>query len=123
MASKVGIKLKLSVDELYNHKFNNVPRGYDPLDVDKYLDAIIKDYELIENEGVVSKSEYDEVLNQIEKLKQDNSNLLLQLESAKAKLPKTKSGNVNTDNLQLLERINVYEKYIYKLGVDPKKLK
>ena len=40
----MAIKLKLNSKEILEMKFPNVPRGYDPLYVDEYLDKVIRDY-------------------------------------------------------------------------------
>ena len=45
----MGIKLFLSSEQILNHCFAAVPKGYDPLDVDEYLDRIIADYRTVES--------------------------------------------------------------------------
>ena len=119
----MGIKLKLNVQEIENHKFNNVPRGYDALEVDKFLDEIIKDYLKIEQEELVSRKELDDARVLIEKLKQENDKLRLENSKLSAKIPNLKNENVNVDNIQILQRINALERYLYKKGIDPKNIK
>ena len=66
----MAIKLVLSAEEIGNKVFKGVPRGYDPYDVDKYLDQIISDYEKVENNYLASKTEMDELNNKIKLLEE-----------------------------------------------------
>ena len=68
----MAIKLKLNSEEILQTKFPNVPRGYDPLYVDEYLDKIIRDYRLVEENYLVDNSEIDAYKDKIYALeKQD----------------------------------------------------
>lgn len=119
----MAAKLKLNVEEIENHKFNNAPRGYDALEVDKFLDIIIQDYLTIEQEDLVDRRKLDEALAQIDKLQAENDALRLQNSKLSAKIPNLKNANVSQDNIEILKRIDALEKYLYKRGIDPKKIK
>lgn len=123
MAGKVAVKLKLNVFDLENHVFKHAPRGYDALEVDKFFDVIIQDYLMLEEEKLVSGKELEEAQKTIEKLKQENAALALENSKLKAKIPNMKNTNVNEDNILILKRIDALEKYLYKQGIDPKKIK
>ena len=41
-------KLNLTSDKIYAQKFTPNVKGYDPLEVDEFLDLVIADYTLIE---------------------------------------------------------------------------
>ena len=51
----MAIKLVLSSEEIGNKVFKGVPRGYDPYEVDKFLDSIIADYEKVETNYLASQ--------------------------------------------------------------------
>ena len=124
MATKGTTKLNLSVEKIENHKFGNAPRGYDALEVDKFLDVVIQDYLLIEEMKLVDGKELQAAQEKIEELRKKNEQLLLENKKLEAKVPKnTKNPNVNQDNIKILERISILEKYLYKMGIDPKKIK
>ena len=40
----MAIKLVLTAEQIGNKIFKGVPRGYDPYEVDKFLDMVIRDY-------------------------------------------------------------------------------
>ena len=64
----MAIKLVLSADEIGNKVFKGVPRGYDPYEVDKYLDLIIMDYEKVENNQLMSNAEIEALKKKISSL-------------------------------------------------------
>ena len=64
----MAIKLVLSSEEIGNKVFKGVPRGYDPYEVDKFLDSIISDYEKVETNYLASQEEMDTLNKRIKKL-------------------------------------------------------
>ena len=56
----MAIKLVLSAEQIGNKIFKGVPRGYDPYEVDKFLDQIIMDYERVESNYLASSTEIEE---------------------------------------------------------------
>lgn len=84
------MKLKLTSNDILNKEFDKNVKGYDALEVDKFLDQVLEDYRVIDD--VVGnlnlrirnlKSENDELtkdgFNRISKKKKRNINLLEQL--------------------------------------------
>ncbi|MBO8427374.1 MAG: DivIVA domain-containing protein [Firmicutes bacterium] len=116
------MKLQLSSKDILNKTFKKNTKGYDPNEVDSFLDKILSDYRMID--GVMKGLE-----SQIDQLKKDNQNLRVELSKKDAEL----SGNhnqflanpdiVRLDNLDLLKKISKYEKKFYQMGVDPSKIK
>ncbi len=53
----MAIKLVLSSEQIGNKIFKGVPRGYDPYEVDKFLDQVIMDYERVEGNYLMGKAE------------------------------------------------------------------
>ena len=68
----MAIKLVLTAEQIGNKIFKGVPRGYDPYEVDKFLDQIITDYERVESNYLVTQGELEGLkkrINQLEKEK------------------------------------------------------
>ena len=117
-------KTKFSSKDLLNKKFKGVRPGYDPLEVDIFLDKILSDYYLLETLELLSKEEYDALINKIKELETENKKLSIENASMKGKLLNIKDGDhVTTDNVNLIKRINLLEKFLYEIGYDPSKIK
>lgn len=117
-------KLKLSSSELLNKKFKGVRLGYDPLEVDMFLDKILSDYSFIETCKILSNTEFKELENKISDLEEKNKTLVIENASMRSKLLNIKDGDfVTKDNINLIKRINALEKFLFENGYDPSKIK
>lgn len=84
---------ELSTDLIYNKDFKTSMRGYDKVEVDEYLDIILADYKIFEDE--------------IAKLKQENDRL-------KSSRAETQTRNVqNQSNYDVLKRLSNLEKEVF----------
>ena len=118
------MKLLLSSKEILNKKFKANQKGYDPDDVDAFLDKVLEDYKQIGKEV----SAYEE---KITELKRENESLKTKLRDKEAAISMQKSKNAalttphqkSLDNIELLQRCSAYEKKLYSLGIDPSKIK
>ncbi len=116
------MKLLLTSKDILNKQFTKNVKGYDPLEVDTFLDMVLKDYKVIDN-VVINLNE------KVNELKKENQELVNEIESMKAQgLKKSKQTFVvndysRLDNLELLKKISAYENKLYELGVDPSKIK
>lgn len=120
----MGIKLFLSSEEILNHVFVAVPKGYDPLDVDEYLDRILADYRTVESNLLLKKEEADALQKKIESLSNEVKRLEIENVTLKDKLSNIKpSDKVSSDNINLIKRINQLEVFLYHEGFDPKTIK
>ena len=119
----MAIKLKLKAEEIANYKFRSSPRGYDALEVDRYLDQIIKDYLSVENGGLVSQKELDDANKKIKELEEKIEKLTIDNEKLKAKATIIKGNSVNSDNVKILKRIDTLERYLWKKGINPDSIK
>ncbi|MBU8681820.1 cell division regulator GpsB [Bacillus haynesii] len=88
-------KVKLSAKEILEKEFKTGVRGYKQEDVDKFLDMVIKDYEVFHQE--------------IEELQQENLQLKKQLEEANKRQP----AQSNTTNFDILKRLSNLEKHVF----------
>ena len=116
-------KLNCTSEELLNKKFSTSVNGYNPLEVDEYLDKIIRDYEAFEKGLSVSN---DSLFEQIKALKDENAKLKADLENEKGKWKYISKDhkNIHIDNYELLLRIGKLEKIIYeKLNMNPDEIK
>ena len=120
----MAVKLTLSSKEILEKVFPGAPRGYDPLKVDEYLDAIIKDYIEIESNYLVTKAEYDALNAKVETLNKEKQKLEIELGKYKERFSNIKaSDTVTSDNMDLIKKINKYETFIYKMGYNPHTIK
>ena len=120
----MAIKLKLNSKEILEMKFPNVPRGYDPLYVDEYLDKIIRDYKLVEANYLVEKNAIDSLNEKITALEKKITDLEIENNKYASRLKDiNENDNVNADNIDLIRRINVLEKFLYQHGYIPEQIK
>ncbi len=120
----MAIKLKLNSKEILETKFPNVPRGYDPLYVDEYLDKIIRDYKTIESNYLMEAGEIDALNEKIAKLEAEVKRLQIENSKFESRLKDIKENdNVTLDNIDLVKRINVLEKFLYQHGYMPDQIK
>ena len=118
------LKLKLTSQAILDKKFPGSTPGYNPLQVDEYIDKIIKDYRFVEENCLILKKDYDELNARIEKLEEENKQLSIENLKFKGRLSNVKEAdNVTSENIDLLKRINSLEKFIYEKGYDPTKIK
>ena len=120
----MAIKLILSAEEIGNKVFKGVPRGYDPFEVDKYLDMIITDYQKVEANYLTTKDEVEKLNKRIKNLEEECHYLEIELSKMKAKYSNVKPTDVVTDdNLNLIKRINTLERFLWRNGFNPDTIK
>lgn len=118
------VTLSLKSKEIVDKIFKGVPRGYDPFEVDEYLDKIIKDYKLVESNVLASLSEIQSKDREIKELNEKIKALELDNSKLKAIVGDIKpSSGVTSDNIKLLKRINALEKALVAKGVNPKTIR
>ena len=100
-------KIYLTPQDILNKEFKKDTMGYRPQEVDKFLDAIIRDYE--EFLKIIKEVESDkkELIEDNIKLKQEIRNLKTKLEVLK------ESSHSEVSNADLLRRLSNLEKIIY----------
>ena len=120
----MAIKLKLNSKEILETKFPNVPRGYDPLYVDEYLDKIIRDYKIVESNCLIGCKEIDLLNDRIAVLEKENEQLKITNSKYESRLKDIhENDNVTIDNINLVKRINQLEKFLYQHGYMPDQIK
>ena len=112
-------KLNLTSQKILDEVFPGVPRGYDPLLVDQFLDKVIQDYLTIESNELVDKQEIDGLRKEVEKLKAENIQLVIENGKYKTRFEGiTEDSRVTKDNMELIRTIHKYETWLYNHGVN-----
>lgn len=100
-------RLLLTSRDILEKDFKVDTRGYRPQEVDKFLDMIINDYE-------VMTSIIDELEKEKKQLVEDNVNLKQEIRNLKTKVEVLSESDGNsTTNADMLRRISKLEKIIY----------
>ena len=102
-------RIYLTPKDIYEKAFNIDTKGYRPQEVDKYLDAIMRDYDEYEKIIHELEAEKKEIIEDNIKLKQEIRRLRMQIEAIKEG---ASTGN-DVTNSDLLRRISNLEKIIY----------
>lgn len=118
------MKLVLSPKAILEKGFDGVKVGYSPIQVDRFLDQVSKDYVTFEAMLNLEKDAQNELLEQIRVLHQNKRELEVELNKYKTRFSNIKDAdNVSSNNIVLLKRINALEKYLHSIGVDPNTIK
>ena len=120
----MAIKLTLNSKEILEKEFSPVPRGYDPLAVDEFLDKILRDYKQVEANYLVERRDIDSLREKINRLEKENNELTIQIKSYEGRLKDIRENDVVTmDNIDLVKKINRYEKFLFQHGYIPDDIK
>ena len=121
----MAVKLFLNSQTIMNHLFPVVGKNaYDATEVDKFLDSIIQDYKKVEENSLILRNEYEDLVNKNRTLEQEKRKLEVELEKYKARFANIKSSdNVTNDNIELVRRINSLEKFLWTHGFNPDTIK
>ena len=114
----------LTEKEIIEKKFVASKNGYNPFEVDKFLDTITLTINELNRQISSLKSEKDEANNKANELnkKLEEVNREFQLFKNKFKNIKEDDFIDNRSNIELLKKVNVYAKKLNELGVDVTKL-
>ena len=115
----MATKLNLTSQKILDEVFPGVPRGYDPLLVDQFLDKIIQDYLVIESNELIDKQEIESLRKELADLKQKKHELEVENGKYKNRFEHIKEDDtVTKDNMELIIKINKYEKYLFSHGIN-----
>ena len=118
------LKVKLTSNEILDKRFTASTAGYDAVDVDTFIDEIIKDYLLIEKNLIISEHEFKELNKKIDSLNKEKTSLEIENSKLKKRFSNIKEeDNVTTSNIELLRKLHLYEKALWDAGIDPTKIK
>lgn len=118
------IKLKLSSNAILDKKFESTSKGYNPLEVDTFLDTIISDYMVVESNVLALKRDVDNLISKINDLEKQKRVLEVENGRYRTRFANIKeSDNVTSDNIEYIKRINALEKFLWEKGYNPKDIK
>ena len=118
------VKLNANSQIVLDKKFKAIPRGYDPFEVDEFLDVILKDYRTIETNCLMKEEEIKELKNKIMTLEKEKKQLEISNASYAKRFQNIKeTDNVTIDNIDYISRIRALENYLWKIGHNPTKIK
>ena len=114
----------LNADDILREKFTPNVKGYDPDEVDTFLDRVMNDYRAFEKYFRESKAYIVDLESQLRKAKESNGQLTLENAKMTSRLAGVKdSSSVNASNLEYINRIDKLEKALWKAGIDPSNIK
>ncbi len=131
------MNLKFSAKKIVNYKFTGVEKGYEPLEVDLFLDNIAEDYMQIDNlvdeltnaqnenqsKQVIIDDLHKEIAKlkkQIDDLKYANMQVEAELDFQKSRIDGAiKSKREFSSSIDLVNYINVLEKELVEHGGNP----
>ena len=110
--------------KILNKVFTANVKGYDPDEVDQFLDEIIADYQAFDRYYTDSKNYIVQLETQNRRIKEENQ----RIEQERAMLKKRfeglkESDNPSADNIVYITRIRQLENALFKLGVNPRDVK
>ncbi|MGO3836959.1 MAG: cell division regulator GpsB [Vagococcus sp.] len=98
-------KLVYSARDILQKEFKTKVRGYDPIEVDEFLDNVIKDYEAYNQELLTLREENHRLVNKVDQLTQNQATL----SRMKQETPKTAA----VTNFDILKRLSNLEKHVF----------
>ncbi len=103
-------KLIYSARDILQKEFKTKVRGYDSIEVDEFLDNVIKDYEAYNQELLALKEENHRLVNKVDQLTQNQATLSRMKQDA----PKTTA----VTNFDILKRLSNLEKHVVGSKLD-----
>ncbi len=98
-------KLVYSARDILQKEFKTKVRGYDSIEVDEFLDNVIKDYESYNQELLTLKEENQRLVNKVDQLTQNQATF----SRMKQEAPKTTA----VTNFDILKRLSNLEKHVF----------
>jgi DivIVA domain-containing protein len=110
--------------EILEKKFTASKNGYNPFEVDKFLDTIILSVIELNRQIILLQQEKSDSKNTIQILTRQLNDLKSEFQLFKNRFKNIKEDDVlnNRSNFELLKKVNVYERKLSELGVDVSKL-
>lgn len=114
----------LTEEEILEKKFNASKNGYNPLEVDRFLDKLV--LTVHDLNGIIAKLDSDklELSKKIRALEDKISELKTNFEIFKTKYKNIKESDFIdfSTTIEQIKKINIYETKLHSLGVDVKAL-
>ena len=114
----------LTEKEILEKKFTASKNGYNPFEVDKFLDSITLSINELNRQILEVKKQKTDIESVVAHLKQEIVDIKNDFQLFKNKFKNIKEDDVldNRSNFELLKKVNIYAKKLSELGVDVNKL-
>lgn len=117
-------QIKLTPTEILSKQFTKDVKGYNPDEVDAFLDEVIADYRAFASFVKDSKDYIDKLEMENAKLAKRNHDLETENGGLHSRLDGIKEGTgVTQENMAYIQRISKLEKKLYSLGYNPQEIK
>ncbi len=115
--------ISLNAKKILVKVFTPNVRGYDPDEVDDFLDQVAKDYASFETYYANSQKYIVDLETQLRRYKDEIAASELERARLKKRVDGIKdSDTVTSTNIEYLQRIDKLEKALYRQGIDPNKI-
>lgn len=113
-------KPTLDAQKIYLKEFEGTKPGYDALQVDSFLDIVVRDYEGFQSYVNETELKIKELNGKIKLLNDEIARLSVENVALNKKLDGIpEDGSVTMNNLELIKKLRAYEKQLINLGVKP----
>lgn len=99
---------ELTQKEILEKDFKTKMRGYDPQEVDEFLDVVIKDYKSFEAEIADLKAENDRLINKLDELSKQQA----------VKSQNQGQNGSSVTNFDILKRLSNLERHVFGSKLD-----
>ncbi len=116
--------ISLNAKQILAKTFTPHGNGYDPVEVDAFLDQIIHDYQAFERYYQESHGYTVDLETQLRQAKEKINSLEVENAGYKSRLKGVKdTDQVTSTNIDLLTRMRKLETELYRHGIDPNTIK
>lgn len=114
----------LNYQDILNKKFSASLKGYNPLEVDLFLDQVLYTIDLKDKKIDSLTSEVQSLKKSLDDLTEKNINISREFSFFKKRFKNINEDDVlkNASTIELIQKVNVYERKLNELGVDLKDL-
>ena len=117
------IKRLLDSNKVYHKVFEGSKPGYDALQVDSFLDIVVKDYDTVADyvantDKLIStlQAKNNVLTEKLSKAEAENA----ALQAKVGEISNHEDASIHMNTLELLKRISALEKALAKAGINPK---
>ena len=115
--------VSLTAKDILGKIFTPNVKGYDPDEVDDFLDQVVKDYQAYDKYIQDAQAYIQSLETQLRRAKEDNHEQSINLAKAENRVRGIKdTDQVNSTNVELIKYIGRLEEALYAKGIDPRKL-
>lgn|SRR5699024_10111571 len=103
------VNKQLTPKEILEKDFKTSMRGYNPTEVDEFLDMVIQDYESFSKEIASLKSENDRLLSKLDEVSKQQMS---------AQPASSGQSNASVTNFDILKRLSNLERHVFGSKLD-----